>query len=170
MFSTGKALHRVSGGLDAVVTRSLQSQQPVGRKLADRARANSEFGDRDAAVRWLEKRYIATVTGLGAAAGGTAAMPGVGTGVGVGVNLAEVGAYIEATVAYVVALAHLYDMDLEDVDRLRMIFYGVTLGALLLERSKRQLDEPGFIWVARRLSGYRSKPFAASTRSWARIL
>ena len=76
----------------------------------------------------LERRYLATVVGAGAAAGGAAALPGVGTGASVASGVAEVAAFISATATFVLALAEVHDVPADDPQVRRALVLTVLLG------------------------------------------
>ena len=124
----GRRLAKVRAALDAGLDRSIAVQQPAILRLSRLA----GYGDTEAtpsqAVASLEAYYRNTVVGLGAAGGATAAVPGIGTAGGLIANVGVVGAYLEATMLYCLALAHIHGVEIQDLDRRRLLLQAVLLG------------------------------------------
>jgi hypothetical protein len=76
----------------------------------------------------LERRYQAAVTAVGGAAGGAAAVPGVGTAASVASAVAEIAAFVEATALYALATAEVYGISTEDPEVRRALVLAVLLG------------------------------------------
>ena len=79
-------------------------------------------------VELLETRYKQAAMGVGAASGGIAAVPGVGTAASVAAGGAEIAAFVSATALYVLALARVYGIPTHDPDVRRALVFGVLLG------------------------------------------
>lgn len=79
-------------------------------------------------VSELEKHYLAAVGTLGAAAGGIAAAPLVGTSASLALSVAEVGTFLEATALFTLAVAEVHGIAIEDLDRRRALILAVLLG------------------------------------------
>jgi len=79
-------------------------------------------------VSALEHQYIAAVTAGGAAAGGSAAAPGVGTGVSLALSAAETLTTLEATVLYVLGVAEVHGIAVTEVERRRTLLLVILLG------------------------------------------
>jgi hypothetical protein len=109
----------VERGLDAVLDRVLAIQRPVITAYVDRCRA-TPGATPATVVRTLERRYQAAVTAIGAASGGAAAVPGVGTAAALATGVAEIGAFVEATALFTLATA--------DVEIRRALVLAVLLG------------------------------------------
>lgn len=75
--------------------------------------------DAEGSRRWLS---------TGAAVGGVAAAPGVGTGVAIAMSAAETVAFLEATALFALAVAETHGVRLEDVERRRTLLLAVLLG------------------------------------------
>ncbi len=76
----------------------------------------------------LERQYLASVVTLGGGAGATAAVPGVGTAVAVVVNVAEVGAFIEASGLFCLAVAEVHGIQIDELERRRTLLLAVLMG------------------------------------------
>lgn len=88
--------------------------------------AQASAGEDPAAT--LETQYLATVSGAGAAVGGAASIPGVGTGLAVGLSVAETVGFLDASALFVIAAAQLRGRPVESLSRRRALFLVALLG------------------------------------------
>ena len=115
----------VERGLDAVLDRALALAAPGDPRLR-RSVASATRGRRPAsAVRAIERRYQAAVSAIGAASGGAAAVPGVGTAAALATGLAEIAAFVEATALYTLATAEVYGISTDDPEVRRALVLAV---------------------------------------------
>jgi hypothetical protein len=114
--------------LDAALDKALAIQRPVVQAYLDRTRARHPEATPAEVIEQLERRYRAAVIGIGAASGGAAALPGVGTAASVAAGAAEITAFISATAMYVLALAELHDVPLSDPDVRRALVLAALVG------------------------------------------
>jgi hypothetical protein len=117
----------VERGLDAVLDRVLAVQRPVIVAYVDRWREQPGATPTSTA-RALERRYQAAVSAVGAASGGIAAVPGVGTAAALASGVAEIAAFVEATALFTLATAEVYGIGTEDPDVRRALVLAVLLG------------------------------------------
>ncbi len=85
----------------------------------------------------LEKQYLAAVTGTGAAVGGVAAAPGVGSVVALTLSGGETAVFLEATALFALAVAEVHGIRVDEVERRRTLVLTVVLGdrgAMLVEK------------------------------------
>lgn len=118
----------VERGLDHALDRALAIQRPVVTAYVDRVRRQHPDARPDDVVRLLERRYLTTVIGTGAASGGTAALPGLGTGASLATGAAEIAAFISATAMFVLALAEVHGVPVSDPQVRRALVLTVLLG------------------------------------------
>ncbi|HTF45928.1 MAG TPA: hypothetical protein VK735_00615 [Pseudonocardia sp.] len=118
---SGRVLH-------AAVERALRIQQPAVAAHITRVRRNKPDATPAEVIAGLDKQYLITVGGLGAASGGTAFVPGVGTGVALATGAAEAIAALDASVLYTLAVAEVHGLRIEDVDRRRALVLAIVLG------------------------------------------
>ncbi|MGH3995386.1 MAG: hypothetical protein ACRDSN_23330, partial [Pseudonocardiaceae bacterium] len=88
-------------------------------------------------VAVLEKQYLATVTGTGAAVGGVAAAPGVGTVAALALSGGETAVFLEVTALFALAVAEVHAIRVEEIERRRTLVLAVVLGdrgAMLVEK------------------------------------
>ena len=162
----GNRLAKVRAVIDAGINRAITVQEPAVHRLARIAGYEAPDVTPAEAVASLERYYRNSVVGLGAAAGATAAVPGVGTAAGVVANVGEVGAYLEATMLYCLALAHIHGVEIKDLDRRRLLLYAVLLGDGGAQTVTKAADRLGKHW-GKKLAGSIS---AESIRALNKVL
>jgi hypothetical protein len=114
--------------LSAALDKALTAQAPAARGYVRRERAQDPYRSPAEHIALAESRFVAAVTTLGAAAGGAAAVPGIGTVAGAATNLAEVGAFVEANVFFVLVVAEVHGSLPDDPARLRALVLAALLG------------------------------------------
>jgi hypothetical protein len=124
-----KAPTGISGQvLKAAVERALEVQSPlVGSHIA-KIRKEKPYATPAEVIATLDKQYMLAVGGTGAAAGGAAFVPGIGTAASLATGAAEAVAALNASVLYTLAVAEVYGLGLEDVERRRTLVLAVVLG------------------------------------------
>lgn len=115
--------------LDAALDKALAIQRPMVLGYLDRVRGKRPDLTPAQLVAQLDKRYVAAVAGVGAAAGGTAALPGVGTAASVAAGAAEITAFVSATAMYVLALAEIHQVPVSDPQVRRALVLGTLVGS-----------------------------------------
>lgn len=114
--------------LDAALDKALAIEGPMVTAYVDRLRRRRPGAAPADIIDQLERHYLATVVGTGAAAGGAAALPGVGTGASVASGLAEITAFVTATATFVLACAEVHGIPLGDAQVRRALVLTVLLG------------------------------------------
>jgi hypothetical protein len=114
--------------LDAALDKALAVERPVVVAYVARLRRRRPGASPAQLVDQLERRYLATVTSAGAAAGGAAALPGVGTGASIASGVAEIAAFVSATATFVLALAEVHEIPTGDAQVRRALVLTVLLG------------------------------------------
>lgn len=92
----------------------------------------------------LEKRYLAVVTGTGAAVGGVAAAPAIGAVGVLALNGGETVVFLQATALFALAVAEVHGIRIEEVERRRTLVLAVVVGdhgARLVEKMTVQAAE-----------------------------
>jgi hypothetical protein len=88
-------------------------------------------------VAVLEKQYLGTVTGTGAAVGGVAAAPGVGTVAALALTGGETALFFQTTALFALAVAEVHGIRVEELERRRTLVLAIALGdngAMLVEK------------------------------------
>jgi hypothetical protein len=121
---------QVEEALDAALDKALAIQRPVVLAYLDRVRAKHPTASPADVIDQLEKRYLTAVVGTGAASGGAAALPGVGTGTSIATGAAEIAAFVAATALFVLAVAEVHGVGTNDPHVRRALVLTVLLGEI----------------------------------------
>ncbi|MFD5389089.1 hypothetical protein ACFWMG_30015 [Streptomyces sp. NPDC127074] len=79
-------------------------------------------------IRNLERMYVSALTGTGAAVGGVAAAPGVGTGVALALSAGEALSSLELSALFALSIAEVHGVSIDEIERRRTIVMGIMLG------------------------------------------
>ena len=79
-------------------------------------------------ITLLTRRYSLFMQGSGGAVGTAAVLPGVGTGVSLALSTADIAAFFTASSAYALAVAEVYGIEVDDVERRRALLLAAVLG------------------------------------------
>jgi hypothetical protein len=119
---------RLDTTLDGALDRALRIQRPAVVAYLERAQSRNPHMTPAQLVGLLERRYRATVTGIGGASGAAAAVPGAGTGAALASGAAEITAFVSATALFVLALAELHGVPVSDPELRRALVVAVLVG------------------------------------------
>jgi hypothetical protein len=112
----------------ALLNKAIDSQSQLVRKNITRARQRNQEATPAQVIRSLERMYVSALTGTGAAVGGTAAAPGVGTGVALALSAGEALSSLELSALFALSLAEVHGVPIDEVERRRTIVMGIMLG------------------------------------------
>jgi hypothetical protein len=118
----------VEQALDSALDKALSIQRPAVIAYLDRVRAKNPNASPADVIEQLERRYLAAVVGAGAASGGAAALPGVGTTASIATGAAEIAAFVAATALFVLAVAEVHGVGVADAQVRRALVLTVLLG------------------------------------------
>jgi hypothetical protein len=155
--------------LAQIIERSSRVQGPAATAYVERLRRTDPTATPAAIVRKLEKRYLAAVTGSGAAVGSTAALPGIGTLAALSAAAGETVVFLEATAVFVLAVADVYGVPADHRERRRALVLAVLVG----DDSKRAVADligPGRTSGAWLSDGVASMPMPAVAQLNSRLL
>ena len=110
------------------VDRAIDLNEGVVEGHVRQVRAGLPDATASGLVTALENQYLAAVSGAGAAVGGAASVPGIGTGIALGLSAAETVAFVEATALLTLAVAHVHQVEVPDLERRRALLLTVLLG------------------------------------------
>lgn len=111
-----------------VLDKAIDIQSPLVRKNVTRARQRNPEAQPAQVIRSLERMYVSALTGTGAAVGGTAAAPGVGTGVALALSVGEALSSLELSVLFALSIAEVHRVPIDEIERRRTIVMGIMLG------------------------------------------
>jgi hypothetical protein len=126
--ASGKPKGLSGAVLRAAVERALRVQRPAVAAHITKIRRAKPDATPAQVIATLNRRYLAAVAGTGAAAGGAAFVPGVGTMASLATGAAEAVAALDASVLYTLAVAEVHGLPLDDVERRRALVLAVVLG------------------------------------------
>lgn len=114
--------------LSHVLESSSRVQAPAVRAYVARLRRSNPDATPAEIVAKLEKHYLAAVMASGAAVGSAAAFPGIGTLAALSAVAGETVLFLEATAAFVLAVADVHGIPVEQRDRRRALVLSVLVG------------------------------------------
>jgi hypothetical protein len=127
--STPEAPEGVRGRvLRAAVERALRAQLPLVTAHIAKIRRKDPGATPAAVIEALGRRYQIAAAGLGAAGGGIAVVPAIGTVASLVTATAEAVAALDAAVIYTLAVAEVHRLPVDDVERRRLLVLGVVVG------------------------------------------
>lgn len=94
----------------------------------------------------LSKSYTGLVATTGGAAGGVAAAPGLGTGAAAAAAIADVGGFTVSTSVYILGVASVHGIAVEDLERRRALVLGILAGAGGSESILKVAERTGQHW------------------------
>lgn len=114
--------------LSHVLESSARVQGPAVRAYVARLRKANPGASPAEIVTKLEKHYLAAVMASGAAVGSAAAFPGIGTLTALSAVAGETVVFLEATAAFVLAVADVHGIPVEDRERRRTLVLAALVG------------------------------------------
>lgn len=115
-------------GFEKALSTVLAVQRPLVLKNIQRMAAKHPGESPERLAERLGQQYLTTVTGAGAAVGGTAIVPGIGTVAALGLSGAAVAGFMEATALYAQSLAELHGITTQDPQRAQALVMALMLG------------------------------------------
>ncbi|MDY3127074.1 MAG: hypothetical protein SOW59_02940 [Corynebacterium sp.] len=106
--------------------KALLRQQSVAENHVSRLRRVHPNKSPEQMVQYFSKLYLASVTASGAGAGMAAAVPN--GAIQIPAALADLTFFLESSVLYVLSLAEIYGVDVEDLERRRFLVMTALLG------------------------------------------
>src|SRR3954469_25561828 len=98
----------------AAVDKGIGVQQPTVENYIARAKQRDPAATPSEVIASLERQYLSAVIALGVASGAVAAAPAVSTGAGRIVNIVEVGAFIEVSALFCMAVSEVHGVQIND--------------------------------------------------------
>ena len=114
--------------LSHVLESSARVRAPAVRAYVARLRRANPDATPAEIVTKLEKHYLAAVMASGAAVGSAAAFPGIGTVAALSAVAGETVLFLETTAAFVLAVAEVHGIPLEDRERRRTLVLAALVG------------------------------------------
>lgn len=114
--------------LSTILESSTRLQAPAVKAYVARLRRAAPDATPAEIVTKCEKHYLAVVMASGAAVGSAAAFPGIGTLAALSAVAGETVLFLEATAAFVLAVAEVHGIPVEDRERRRTLVLSVLVG------------------------------------------
>ncbi|MFD8495900.1 hypothetical protein [Amycolatopsis sp. NPDC059657] len=111
-----------------LLDKAIGAQAPLVRKNIARARQRNPDATPAEVVRTLERMYVSALASTGAAVGATAAAPAVGTGIALALSAGEFFSSLELSALFVLSLAEVHGVQLDEIERRRTLVMGILLG------------------------------------------
>lgn len=111
-----------------LLRKAIDMQSPLVRRNIARARQRNPQATPAQVIRTLERMYVSALTGTGAAVGGAAAAPGVGTGVALALSAGEALSSLELSALFALSVAEVHGVAIDEVERRQTIVLGIMLG------------------------------------------
>ncbi|MGX7826026.1 hypothetical protein ACTG9Q_13120 [Actinokineospora sp. 24-640] len=111
-----------------LLDKAIGLQTPLVRKNIARARQRNPEATPAEIIRTLERMYVSTLAGTGAAVGGAAAAPAVGTGIALALSAGEAFSSLELSTLFVLSVAEVHGVRLDEIERRRTLVMGILLG------------------------------------------
>lgn len=111
-----------------LLDKAIGAQAPLVHKNITRARQRNPEAAPAEVVRTLERMYVTALASTGAAVGATAAAPAVGTGIALALSAGEFFSSLELSTLFVLSLAEVHGVQLDEIERRRTLVMGILLG------------------------------------------
>jgi hypothetical protein len=136
----------VGKALQISVDKALAVQRPLVLAAIGRHRNRRSDAAPVDVIRSLEKQYMAAMMGTGAAVGGVAAVPGVGTGAAVALSVGEMLPFLEASALFTLAVAEIHGVRVDELERRRTLLLAVLLGDAGADLVEKVAERTGKHW------------------------
>ncbi|MGC4816844.1 hypothetical protein [Micromonospora sp. DT63] len=111
-----------------LLDKAIAIQNPLVQKNIARSRQRNPEATPAEVIRSLERMYVSALTGTGAAVGGAAAAPGVGTGIALALSAGEALSSLEMSALFALSIAEVHGVRIDEIERRRTIVMGIMLG------------------------------------------
>lgn len=108
--------------------RALAVQRPLVLAHIRSVRLRHPEAAPEQVIRMLERRYLAAITGGGAAVGATAVVPAIGTATTLALSGVETIGFLESTALFAQSVAEVHGIPVENPDRARVLVMTLLLG------------------------------------------
>ncbi|WP_430784556.1 hypothetical protein [Actinoplanes sp. G11-F43] len=137
---------RGQGVLD-LLSKAIEIQGPMVRKNIARARQRNPEATPAQVIRTLEGMYVGALTSTGAAVGGAAAAPGVGTGIALALSAGEALSSLEMSALFALSVAEVHGVPIDEIERRRTIVMGIMLGGTGATTITKAAERTGQHWA-----------------------
>lgn len=139
--------------MNDALDKAVQISRPEIIKHIEQSRRSRPNATPAEIIGVLGNRFTASVAGTGAAAGATAAAPGVGTTVSVALAAGDAVTYTGIAALYTFALAEIYDVPITELERRRTILLGILIGDTGANTVQQMAGRTGPHWARKIVAG-----------------
>jgi hypothetical protein len=136
----------IGGTANRGLSKALAIQTPAVEAHVNRLRRTRPDARPADLLAALERHYLSTVTLLGAAVGGTAAAPAVGTGASIALGIGEIPIFLEATALFALGAADIHGVHINDLERRRTLVLAIVLGNSGSSIVEKMAERTGAHW------------------------
>ncbi len=115
-------------GFQAQIFKAIAVQRPVVLEYLRSLRRDNPNATPAELLKELDTRYVATVTVASTGVGASAAIPGVGIPIALGLGVADLLFFYETSGIYVLAVAELHGISVDDAERAKPLVLGMLMG------------------------------------------
>lgn len=130
-----------------LLDKAIEIQSPRVRKNISRALQRNPEATPAQVIRTLERMYVSTLTGSGAAVGGIAAAPMAGTGVALALSAGESLSSLELSALFALSIAEVHGVPIDEIERRRTIVMGILLGGTGTSTITKVAERTGQHWA-----------------------
>ncbi|MFD4671934.1 hypothetical protein ACFWNN_19525 [Lentzea sp. NPDC058450] len=135
-----------------LLDKAIGLQTPLVRKNIARARQRNPEATPAEVIGTLEKMYVSALAGTGAAVGGAAAAPGVGTGIALALSAGEALTSFELSALFVLSVAEVHGVPVSELERRRTLVLGILLGEGSTKTIGKIAERTGQHWARQLVS------------------
>jgi len=135
-----------------LLDKAIGLQTPLVRKNITRARQRNPEATPAEVVSTLERMYVSALASTGAAVGGAAAAPGVGTGIALALSAGEALSSLELSTLYVLSVAEVHGVPVAELERRRTLVLGILLGESGSKTIGKVAERTGQHWARQLVS------------------
>ncbi|GGC70587.1 hypothetical protein IEU95_13570 [Hoyosella rhizosphaerae] len=130
-----------------MVDKGVNIPGPVVANFVNKLRTKHPDDTPGQIIGRIDRYYLNTVTSTGAAVGATAAVPGVGTVAALAAAGGETAVFFATSAFYTLALAEVYNLPIEDVERRRALVMSIAMGNTTSVLAEKAALRKGRSWA-----------------------
>jgi hypothetical protein len=153
MSKADDAKRLVSESLSSGIDKAVQISRPALVKHIAASRRHRPDATPGQVIDALGRRFTATVASTGAAAGATAAAPGISTPVSLALAAGDATTFTGVAALFVFALAEIHEIPIQDLERRRTLLMGVLLGEVGADVVQKTAGRTGAHWAKKVVAG-----------------
>lgn len=130
----------------SAIDAALRIQAPLAKNYVAKLEAKHPEWSREQLLDAVSRRFVKLLTTTGAGVGGVAALPGLGTVAAIGLTVGEGVSFAEACAFLTLSAAAIYDVDMSDPAKRRLVMLGVLGGERGEKIIAKSMGRQGVQW------------------------